>query len=192
MSTRAHWYRDGGRGRSLGSASGRSGTLLNAHVQCSRCPNVGDVGLRAVPPPEQIDKKFAQKGWALDPNLCPDCRRKPAKEKLDMTVKTSPAAMRAQVEMITLLQTHFDPERGAYALGWSDEAVAKKSGISRDAVVEYREAGFGKLKEPPEIQLLKNDLAAAKSLLDETTTSLRNEIDAITRRLADVSKRWAA
>lgn len=150
------------------------------------------MNLRAIPAPDQIDKKFMQQGWSLDPHLCPACRTKPAKEKSDMTVKASPAAMRAQVETITLLQTHFDVEQGSYALGWSDEAIAKKTGIAVDAVVEYRRSAFGELKAPPELQALKDDLAAARALLDETTKSMGAEIDGLNRRLGEISKRWAA
>lgn len=44
-----------------------------AKVTCDSCNFVGKVPLANLMPPEIIDKKFVQRGWELDPHVCPTC-----------------------------------------------------------------------------------------------------------------------
>lgn len=192
MNHRGHSYRNGVSGRSLSSRPGIGGQTRVAHLQCSACPRSGKRHLSVLMPPEQIDKKFQQAGWALDPHICPDCRKTISKERKAMTAKPSPTAMRAQGQMFTLLQSHFNVEKGAFAKDWNDDRVAKETGLARALVVEFRQTCFGELKEPEEVRALRGDINALETLQRETNATITAEIASLRGQLSVVSQRWGA
>jgi hypothetical protein len=61
-----------------------------AHVHCSKCQATGQLHMKAILPPEIIDKKFLQKGWELDPHVCPSCQevRRTTRTKARATLHT--------------------------------------------------------------------------------------------------------
>lgn len=129
--------------------------MLVAKLKCAGCRAVGQVVLRTLMPPDQIDRKFAQLGWTLDPNQCPDClaKRAAASKEKTMTLTAEPtlAAMKSQAEMFRLLTDNFDTESGQFEPGWDDARIAKATGLSPDVVAEFRRAGFGEIKASPEV-----------------------------------------
>lgn len=192
MKARGHYYRAGMLGRSIVTLAGQGGTSFVARLQCSACPTVGERNMRAIMPPDQIDRKFQQIGWTVDPHICPTCLSLTHKERLKMSAKPSPDAMRAQAQMITLLQTHFDVERGAFAKEWDDARVASTTGIAKPLVVEYREACFGPLKEPAEIVSLRADIASLERLHQESVGTFTVEVASLRSRLGELSKKWGS
>lgn len=192
MKARGHYYRTGMLGRSIATLAGQGGTSFVARLQCSNCPAVGERKLRAIMPPDQIDRKFQQLGWAIDPHICPECLSHTYKERSKMSAKPSPDAMRAQAQMITLLQTHFNVERGAFTKDWDDARVASTTGIAKPLVIEYREACFGPLKEPPELAAIRADIASLERLHQESVNSFTVEVASLRSRLGDLSKKWTA
>lgn len=187
MRTRGHAYVLGKHGRSHTTRAGIGGATVVAYLKCSTCPKKGEVSMRVVMPPEHIDKKFIQRGWQVDPHRCPDCARKP-KDK-PMTAKASPAAMRAQAQMIQLLMQHFDTVDGRYVAEWSDARIAKDTGLAPDVVAEYRIAAFGEIKEPSELALIRADINTLEQLDREHRSSVATEIAALRSRLADAGKK---
>lgn len=199
-----HTYKLGARGRSL-HMDPRGGSRAGQMV-CSECGAVGNVNFTNLPPPEMLDKKFLQKGWELDPNVCPDCvvKRKKAKaaakkEQATMTTKT-PGALsdnpvlkavsadthKATAKMHQLLSLHFDPEEGHFAEGWDDERVSKESGISLTHVTEVRNIAYGELKEPEEITALRRDIKSLNDLIGETLVTAQKEVNALNKRVAEL------
>jgi hypothetical protein len=191
MSVTGHLYRKGTRGRSLASAPGIGGVSHTARLHCARCPAIGVRKLRQVLPPDQIDKKFAQLGWSLDPCICPDCKRRASQEKT-MATKPSPAAIKSQAKMFTLLQQHFDPELGAFAEGWSDQRIATDTNLSPDTIAEFRREAFGEIKEPDEVRKLRDDINSLEGLQRESAAQFSQDIAGLRSRLAGISARWAA
>lgn len=187
MSHRGHPYRQGVRGRSIAARPGSAGTVPVAKLKCARCPAIGEVVLRTVMPPEQIDKKFAQAGWRLDPNTCPDCIRSAAaskeKKMATLTARPTQAAMKAQTMMFRLLSDNFDTEAGRFEPGWDDARIAKETGLSPDVVAEFRRAGFGEIKEAPEVAALRADIAALDTLAREQHGAVTAEIASLRSRL---------
>lgn len=180
-----HSYRDGIKGRSITTRPGIGGPTTTAHLTCTECGHDGSVNLRANMPPSQIDQKFAQAGWKLDPHRCPDCIRKAAQSKGNpMASNPSPAAVKAQAKMFSLLAQHFTPDDGRYAKGWSDKKIADETGVSVEMVAAVRSEAFGELKEPSEISALRSEITALEGLVTEQIASLRTE-------LAKVSKVYA-
>lgn len=109
-----------------------------------------------------------------------------------MASKPSPAAMKAQVQMITLLQEHFDPQAGSFADGWSDKRIAAETSLSADHVADFRRGAFGEIKEPREVRALRDDIATLDTLEKERRAVFDQELAKMRSRLAEISARWAA
>jgi hypothetical protein len=187
-----HTYRNGVRGRSLAARPDAGVIVPVAKLKCSGCPEVGEVVLRRIMPPDQIDRKFTQAGWRLDPNLCPECIRKNAaskeKKMATLTAKPTQAAMKAQTVMFRLLSDHFDTEEGRFEPGWDDARIAKETDLSRDVVSEYRRAGFGEIKESPEIAGLRADITSLDNLAREQHGAVTAEIASLRSRLMKIEQ----
>lgn len=204
-----HTYKYGERGRSF-SADGRTG-VKTARIACKECDFVGSMTVKVLPPPELMDKKFTQKGWELDPNVCPNCviKKKLAKaatkkEQQDMNMNAKPNGAlaehpvlkavsadthRATAKMHQLLTMHFDPDKGAYEDSWSDERVSKESGISVTHVGEVRAIAYGDIKEPQEITKLRADIAKVEKDLTEMLAMAQKEVTDLQKQLAEVTKK---
>lgn len=181
MSAPKHLYRERIRGRSIDTKGGIGGGTFVAQLRCSRCPTIGTRSMGTMLPPDAIDKKFKQAGWRVEPHVCPDCQRKSKERPAPMTASPSPAAMKAQAEMFQLLSLHFDGDAGRYAKGWSDGKIASQTGISIDLVTGFRIAGFGELKEAPEIVAIRAEICALETLVTEQVAHLRGEIAKIAK-----------
>jgi hypothetical protein len=185
-----HSYVLGLRGRSYRSSRDSTGTTFLYFLACSKCEARGERRQRSLMPPDQVDKKFMQVGWSLDPHICPACAVRAAQEKADMTSKPSPAAIKAQAKMFSLLATHFDGTAGAYGQGWSDQKIATDTGLTVDLVAEVRRETFGELQLPPEVLSLQRDVGALEALAREQYAGLETELKSLGARLADISKRY--
>lgn len=110
-----------------------------------------------------------------------------------MATKPSPDAIKAQVQMVRLLTDYFDTETGRYLDPWSDKKIAEQTGMSEAAVAEYREAGFGPLKEPAEVEQLRSDIKALEALttdLEGSLAGIKSELTSMKSKLADISKKF--
>ncbi len=201
-----HTYRMALRGRSL-SVDPRGGPRCGRMI-CSECGDVGTVNFTSLPPPEMLDKKFSQKGWELDPNVCPTCivKRKKAKatakkEQQKMTTaNATPGTLsdnpvlkavsadthKATAKMHQMLSVHFDADEGRYSEGWDDARVSKESGISLTHVTEVRNIAYGELKEPEEITLLRKEIKSLNDLIGETLVAAQKEVNALNKRVAEL------
>jgi hypothetical protein len=169
------------------------------------------MNVKTLPPPELMDKKFVQKGWELDPNVCPDCviKRKLAKaatkkEQQTMNTNTKPNGAladnpvlkavsvdthKAQAKMHQLLTMHFDTDEGAYEDGWNDERISKESGISVTHVGEVRAIAYGDIKEPQEISKLRADIAKVEKDLTEMLAMAQKEVSDLQKQLGELTKK---
>lgn len=190
MAKPGHPWRDGVSGRGLTTRPGVGGVSITAHLTCSGCGRIGDVKLRAIMPPDQIDRKFRQAGWRLDPHQCPACIQstQETKEARTMPPTPSPAAMKAQAVMFNLLTLHFDPVAGRYSVGWSDAKVASETGLDAAFVRDFRDAGFGPLREPEELIRFRADIAALEQLQRETAATISEQIASLRADLARIAK----
>ena len=204
-----HIYKAATRGRCL-HTDPRAGTRT-ARMTCAECGEVGSVNFTSLPPPEMLDKKFVQKGWETDPNVCPTCviKRKSAKaaakkEQIKMTTNAKPTGTlsdnpvlktisadthKATAKMHQLLSLHFDAEEGRFSDEWNDERVSKESGISITHVTEVRNIAYGEIKEPEEITKLRNDIKALNELISETLIAAQKEVNALNNRVAEITKK---
>jgi sugar lactone lactonase YvrE len=169
------------------------------------------MNVKVLPPPELIDKKFVQKGWELDPNVCPNCvikkkiaKAETKKEQQTMNTHTKPNGAladnpvlkavsadthKAQAKMHQLLTLHFDADEGAYEDSWNDERVSKESGISITHVGEVRAIAYGDIKEPHEITKLRADLAKVEKDLTEMLAMAQKEVLDMQKQLAELTKK---
>lgn len=198
MSAPKHYYKDRTKGRSLTTKNGVGGITITAHLQCSRCPKVGDLNLAKILPPDVIDTLFRRHGWNVNSgnrHLCPDCIRvaahqksEKAKEGATMATNVTPAAMKAQGQMFQLLTLHFDTEKGQYAKGWSDKKIAADTGLAIDHVAAFRSECFGALRDAPEVVALRADFDAAEALANENHKNLIGQISAFRAELDRIAR----
>lgn len=72
----------------------------------------------------------------------------------------SPAAATGLGLLYMALADNFDPVKGRYRGDWSDEKVAKETGLALDFVRQRRETDFGPLNEGPDTDRLRAELVA--------------------------------
>lgn len=188
MSLNRHSWKIGLHGRAIQS---QPGGHFSATLEC-QCGTRTEKRFRELAGPDQIDRKFAQAGWSLDPPACPECQARRKQEKKTVATKASPTAIKAQVAMMRLLNDHFDADGGAFTGGYDDDRIAKETGLAVEAVREYRIAGFGELKEPPEVASIHADVQALEKLFLETIAPLQQELAALKARVAEVRRKFAA
>lgn len=99
----------------------------------------------------------------------------------------SPTAMKAQADMFRLLADHFDTVDGRYVDGWSDEKIAKETGIAKATVADFRKAGFGEIKEDPAIAAIRADINALEEIQREHAAGIAQQLAELRARLAKVS-----
>lgn len=99
----------------------------------------------------------------------------------------SEAAKKAKRLIYQCLEDYYDDKAKAYRPGYSDERVAKETGAAVGFVREIREADFGPLGCPPELQAVAAEIEAArKELLMAREDALRriHEIHTSIERLS--------
>jgi hypothetical protein len=159
-----------------------------ARIECAQCGGHDEWQIPGrTPPPEALPKHFTQRGWILRKRpVCPVCNSsKPEKEiavSNVATLKSAPAnsneARQARSAAVTALVTYFNPETGSYEDGWSDERIAKETGLSKDFVAKRREEDFGPIREPSEFAEVR---AEAKALASEIG-KLQEKLNAMAKR----------
>lgn len=156
-----------------------------ARLTCSECGAKDEWTVASkMPPPEILTKHFSNKGWSVRKRpTCPNCNA--PKEKPVMSnvapIKTeqapTEAVKAARRKANEFLMFHFDVENGRYEDGWSDERVAKDSGMPIAWVVKRRDEEYGPLKEPGEFAEIR-----------EQAKVLASEIGKLNARLAMIAK----
>lgn len=139
---------------------------------------------------------FQKRGWRVSPtgkHACPSCLAAETRERRaarqpapgDTPMKKppppppSPAASSAIVSLYVLLEDAYDRAAKGYRPGWSDERLAKETGLALDVVQRRREADFG----PVVVDTTFNDIRAEMALLKGDIAHLREA----SARLADIA-----
>jgi hypothetical protein len=184
-----HAYNLGVGGRSIGHDAAKRHVAV---LTCG-CGIRGQVsaGTTSMLPPGQLDKKFQQRGWDLDPAKCPACITKETESK-KMASKPTQSTVKAQAAMFRMLTDNFDGDAGSFATGWTDKRIAQETGLSVDYVTAFREEAFGKIKEPEIFAKLLQDIQTLNIMIEETVAPLRVEVEAMRKRVEDARKQFTA
>jgi len=160
---------------------------VTARVECAQCGAHDDWKIAGrLPPADILPKHFANKGWSLRKRpVCPVCNA-PSKKEPDMSnvapikpeVAPTDAVKAMRRKANELLMFEFEVETGRYKDGWSDERVAKESGMPVAWVTKRRDEEYGPLKEPAEFAEVR---AEAKALASEIG-KLQAKLDAMAKR----------
>lgn len=158
-----------------------------ARVECAQCGARDEwVVANKAPPADILAKHFAQKGWNVRKRpICPACNT-PQKKETDMNnvapIKPdaipTDAVKAARRKANELLMFQFNVENGCFEDGWSDDRVAKESGMPLAWVTKRRDEEYGPLKEPCEFAEVR---AEAKALASEIG-KLQSKLDAMAKR----------
>ena len=90
---------------------------------------------------------------------------------------TRPLTSNEKSKIRSLLDLHFDDEKGAYIDNYSDQRIGKELDIPWASVTQIREAAYGPIREDERFMKLRNDLTNAENVLAE-----------LKRRLDDLEK----
>lgn len=93
----------------------------------------------------------------------------------------SPAAATGLGLLYMALADNFDPTKGRYRGDWSDEKVAKETGLALDFVRQRRESDFGPIIAGPDLDRLRVELVA-----------LENQHDGVVKGISNLNKRAEA
>lgn len=106
---------------------------------------------------------FRAKGWRVeqrrDRHLCPSCTAKDQEQArarraekeaamAEQKSERSPAAAVKLGELYMMLSDAYEPARKLYKQGWSDDRIAKETGLAIEFVRSRREQDFGPLAPP--------------------------------------------
>lgn len=134
-------------------------------IACSRC---GAEETKSAAHGVRVDEHtlataFRSKGWRVedrrDRHLCPACAAKQQDEArarraekeaalAEQKPDRSPAAAVKLGELYMMLSDAYEPARKLYKQGWSDDRIAKETGLAIEFVRSRREQDFGPLAPP--------------------------------------------
>lgn len=107
-----------------------------------------------------------------------------------MSQNITPVTVAAMRKVFALLEDNFDAKAGQYLAGYSDERIAKETGISVEGVKKYRVDGFGKLQPPSELHQLKQQLSELETLFLQTENDMKAQIKDIKQRILNLQKKF--
>jgi len=106
------------------------------------------------------------------------------------TPSITPQSVSALRKVFALLEDHFDPAKGCYSSGYSDERIAKETNISVDGVKKYRVDGFGKLLPPSEVAQIAIELRELETLHLKMDVEIKDRLKDLKARLSQVQRRF--
>lgn len=143
---------------------------------------------------------FRTKGWRVeqrkDRHLCPSCvakdqeqaRARRAEKEAAMAEQKSersPAAAVKLGELYMMLSDAYEPARKVYKPGWSDDRIAKETGLAIEFVRARREQDFGPLAPP---DMTEEEMASLVSGASKTLGQIKQDSE---RSHAYISERIA-
>lgn len=162
-----------------GEFAGRRG--LRAHCSNTDCRRTRTIvtSHRKTPPPEFLHKKLRNEGWYIAAGgrkqICPKCQER-KKERPVLTLNKTPQSEQEEERAITpadkrgifqALNHHFDPARGLYRQGHSDNTIAEGLEVPVAWVIKIREEMFGKLNKDADLERVKRRLEHLDSYLTD-------------------------
>lgn len=106
--------------------------------------------------------------------------------QIDIT-KTTVSAMR---KVFAMLEDNFDGVKGVYLHDYSDERIAKETGISIDGVKKYRIDGFGKLRPPTELDIVKREVEELQSLFVTFENEFKEKLRDARARILTIQRKF--
>ena len=106
------------------------------------------------------------------------------------TQAITPTTVTAMRKVFAALEDNFDTEKGVYLHGYSDERIAKETGISVDGVKKYRVDGFGKLKPPTELDAIRREVEELENLFLKLETDLRAGLKDTKARILTLQRKF--
>ena len=93
-------------------------------------------------------------------------------------------------KVFAALEDNFDAEKGEYLHGYSDERIAKETGISIDGVKKYRIDGFGKLRAPTELESLKREVEELQELFLKFENEMKDRLKDARARILTLQRKF--
>lgn len=170
----------------LAVEDGWDASLNSTRAECPRC--VGARKTRAAgesPGPKR--GRFYERAMAA-------VEKSTSAEVIQMSTALKPLSSEQRLRIRALLDKHFDDGAGRYLDGYSDHRIATELDLPRLHVETIREAAYGAIRVPPEmeaaeraVKVLESKLPDAQRLCDQIQqllTAARESVDAARKALA--------
>ena len=102
----------------------------------------------------------------------------------------TPATGQALRKVFQLLEDNFDATAGCYKPDFDDERIAKETGISLQAVKEYRTSAFGKIKPPSEFMVLRQEIDGLETAFLKIDGEFREKLQDLKQRIMLVQRKF--
>ncbi|MEG8222437.1 hypothetical protein OSJ57_17680 [Sphingomonas sp. HH69] len=147
---------------------------------CVECGTVETHEYLRAPPAEALPRKFSQKGWSAGTKaVCPQCITKKRNKTMTAVASVTPlkAAQTPDVrqqrrDAHTLIELYYDLASSTYKDRYSDEKIAKETGLPKEWVAKRREDEFGPIKEPNDLAVIRQEVATAKGVWEQAVKKL--------------------
>lgn len=106
------------------------------------------------------------------------------------TAQITPQTVSAMRKVFAALEDNFDAVKGEYLHGYSDEKIAKETGISIDGVKKYRIDGFGKLKPPSELDNAKREIDELTELFVKFENEMKEKLKDARARILNMQRKF--
>lgn len=106
------------------------------------------------------------------------------------TAQVTPTTVSAMRKVFAALEDNFDAEKGEYLHGYSDERIAKETGISVDGVKKYRIDGFGKLRAPTEFDVLKREVEELQEMYLKFENEMKEKLKDARARILTMQRKF--
>lgn len=106
------------------------------------------------------------------------------------TAQITPTTVSAMRKVFAALEDNFDAEKGEYRHGYSDERIAKETGISVDGVKKYRIDGFGKLRPPSELDTLKREVEELQEMFLKFEGEMKEKLKDSRARILNMQRKF--
>lgn len=152
-----------------------------ATATCDCCGAVKRWTAQSQPRPDVVVKKIEATGWATGKvTKCPECIKKSKEDRMNAkatvtpinTASPSPDLREKRREAHGLIDMAFDIGLGRYEQDYSDERIAKETGLPKEWVAKRREDEFGPIKEPNDLAVIRQEVATAKGVWEQAVKKL--------------------
>lgn len=106
------------------------------------------------------------------------------------TAQITPQTVSAMRKVFAALEDNFDAEKGEYLHGYSDERIAKETGISVDGVKKYRIDGFGKLRPPTELDAVEREINELTALFVKFEGEMKERLKDARARISNMQRKF--
>lgn len=147
-------------------------------ANCAQCGGHQDWKSDRLYEPSAAVKRAKSQGWRIAKRIvCPTCQTHKEKPIMNASVTPLKSAQTPDVrqqrrDAHTMIELYYDLASSTYKDRYSDEKIAKETGLPKEWVAKRREDEFGPIKEPNDLAVIRQEVATAKGVWEQAVKKL--------------------